>query len=104
MAIWSEPRPTRKARSADALRKAGQDPWVLCAVARLFWTERKIEKARDWFGRAAAASEQPADTWGDVWAWWLKFERQHGTKVRGVSPLHSGSYVADRRPLSFFFA
>ena len=60
MAIWSEARPTRKARSADALRKAGNDPWVLCAVARLFWTERKIEKARHWFERAVAASEQPA--------------------------------------------
>ena len=82
MAIWSEARPTRKARSADALRKASSDAWVLCAVARLFWTERKIEKARHWFERAVAASERPADTWGDIWAWWLKFERQHGTKVR----------------------
>ncbi|EJF63314.1 hypothetical protein DICSQDRAFT_102468 [Dichomitus squalens LYAD-421 SS1] len=80
MAIWSEPRPTRKARSADALRKAGNDPWVLCSVARLFWTERKIEQARRWFDRAVAANEQPSDTWGDIWAWWLKFERQHGTK------------------------
>lgn len=82
MAIWTEPRPTRKARSADALRKAGNDPWVLCSVARLFWAERKIEQARRWFDRAVAASERPSDTWGDIWAWWLKFERQHGTKVR----------------------
>ncbi|KAM5535001.1 hypothetical protein V8D89_011374 [Ganoderma adspersum] len=80
MAIWTEPRPTRKARSADALRKAGNDPWVLCSVARLFWAERKIEQARRWFDRAVAASERPGDTWGDIWAWWLKFERQHGTK------------------------
>ncbi|KAI0657305.1 PRP1 splicing factor, N-terminal-domain-containing protein [Cubamyces menziesii] len=79
MAIWAEPRPTRKARSADALRKAGNDPWVLCSVARLLWGERKIEKARHWFERAVAANENPSDTWGDIWAWWLKFERQHGT-------------------------
>ena len=81
MAIWAEPRPTRKARSADALRKAGNDPWVLCSVARLLWGERKIEKARHWFERAVAANENPSDTWGDIWAWWLKFQRQHGTKV-----------------------
>ncbi|KAH9933150.1 PRP1 splicing factor, N-terminal-domain-containing protein [Epithele typhae] len=80
MAIWAEPRPTRKARSADALRKANNDQWVLCSVGRLLWAERKVEKARQWFERAVAASERPSDTWGDVWAWWLKFERQHGTQ------------------------
>ncbi|KAI0723579.1 hypothetical protein C8Q76DRAFT_723324, partial [Earliella scabrosa] len=84
MAIWAEPRPSPKAKSADALRKAGNDPWVLSSVARLFWAERKIEKARDWFGHAVAANEQPSDTWGDIWAWWLKFERQHGTKQEQV--------------------
>lgn len=84
MAIWAEPRPTRKARSADALRKAGSDPWVLCSVARLFWAERKIEKARHWFERAVSAPENPSDTWGDIWAWWLKFERQHGIAVRAL--------------------
>ncbi|RPD55484.1 TPR-like protein [Lentinus tigrinus ALCF2SS1-6] len=31
-------------------------PAVVAGVARLFWTEREIEKARDWFGRAVAAS------------------------------------------------
>ncbi|KAI0754818.1 PRP1 splicing factor, N-terminal-domain-containing protein [Daedaleopsis nitida] len=80
--VLARARPTRKARSADALHKAGSDPWVLCSVGRLLWAERKIEKAREWFGRAVSASEQPSDTWGDVWAWWLKFERQHGTKER----------------------
>ncbi|OCH87953.1 hypothetical protein OBBRIDRAFT_758962 [Obba rivulosa] len=75
MAIWAEPRPTRKSRSADALRKAADDPLVLCTVARLFWAERKIEKARQWFERAVAANPDL----GDTWAWWLKFERQHGT-------------------------
>lgn len=75
LAIFAEPRAARKARSADALKRAGgSDPWVLCAVARLFWAERKVEKARTWFARAAATD---ADL-GDAWGWWLKFEREHG--------------------------
>ena len=76
MSVWSEPRPARKTRSADALRKTKDNPLVICTVARIFWSERKIEKAREWFGRALA---QDSDL-GDVWAWWLKFERQHGTE------------------------
>jgi pre-mRNA-processing factor 6 len=76
MAIWAEPRPARKARSADALKKAADNPLVICTVARLFWVERKIEKAREWFARAVKAG----GTIGDVWGWWLRFERQHGTQ------------------------
>lgn len=76
MSIWAEPRPARKARSADALKKATDNPLVICTVARLFWGERKIEKAREWFARAVKAG---ADV-GDVWGWWLRFERQHGTQ------------------------
>ncbi|GJE91643.1 pre-mRNA-splicing factor prp1 [Phanerochaete sordida] len=76
MAIWQEPRPTRKSRSADALRKAADDPLIICTVARLFWNERKIEKARQWFERAVKINPDL----GDVWGWWLKFERQHGTQ------------------------
>ena len=76
LSVWSEPRPARKTRSADALRKTKDNPLVICTVARIFWSERKIEKAREWFGRALA---QDSDL-GDVWAWWLKFEKQHGTE------------------------
>lgn len=85
MAIWSEPRPTRKARSVDALKKSKDHPVVTCAVARLFWTERKIEKARHWFTRSIATKDAEDQPWGydfgDTWGWWLKFERQHGTQV-----------------------
>jgi len=75
MSIWSEARPTRKARSVDALKKSSDDPKIICTVARLFWAERKIEKARQWFGRAVATDPDL----GDSWAWWLKFEKEHGT-------------------------
>ncbi|KAN0094985.1 PRP1 splicing factor, N-terminal domain containing protein [Tylopilus felleus] len=77
MAIWAELRPTRKSRSVDALKKSKDNSIVTCTVARLFWAERKVEKARQWFSRSVA-TEQDRDQ-GDHWAWWLKFERQHGT-------------------------
>lgn len=77
LSIWAEPRPTRKSRSVDALKKSADDPLIICTVARLFWAERKIEKARQWFSRAVATNPDL----GDSWAWWLKFERQHGTVV-----------------------
>lgn len=66
----------RKTRSVDALKKSADNPLIICTVARLFWAERKIEKAREWFGRAAATAPDLGDTWG----WWLKFERMHGTE------------------------
>ena len=67
----------RKGRSVDAIKKAGEHPAVITAVARLFWNERKVEKARQWFGNAITADKD----WGDAWGWWLKFERQHGELV-----------------------
>ena len=44
---------------------------------RLFWTERKISKAREWFQRAVKIEPDL----GDTWASFYKFELQHGTEV-----------------------
>ncbi|EPQ26135.1 uncharacterized protein PFL1_06343 [Pseudozyma flocculosa PF-1] len=74
--IWMEPKPARKTRSADALKKTGDDARVICTVARLFWNDRKIDQARKWFQRMVKADA----SWGDGWAWWFKFERQHGNE------------------------
>lgn len=73
--ILMETRPQRKARSSDALKHCENDPLVVCTVARLFWAERKIETARKWFQRAIKTNPDL----GDSWAFWLKFEMQHGT-------------------------
>jgi pre-mRNA-processing factor 6 len=73
-AILMEPRPQRKSRSTDALKKTDNNPQVIVTVARLFWAERKVDKARNWFNRAVKTD---ADI-GDHWAWYLKFEMQHG--------------------------
>ncbi|KAJ3196950.1 hypothetical protein HK101_006999 [Irineochytrium annulatum] len=77
-AILAEPRPQRKSRSMDALKKCENDPAVLVTVARLFWSERKVDKARNWFGRAVKVNPEI----GDSWAWWLKFEIMHGDEAQ----------------------
>ncbi|KAF7313596.1 TPR-REGION domain-containing protein [Mycena chlorophos] len=105
MAIWAEPRPQRKSRSVDALKKSADNPLIICTVARLFWAERKIEKARQWFGRSVATDPDL----GDSWAWWLKFERQHGTeehrnevrkKCVAAEPHHSPLWQSIAKDLS----
>lgn len=73
-AILMEARPQRKARSADALRACDNEPLVIMTIARLFWEERKIEKARTWFERASKTNPDL----GDIYGYWLKFEMQHG--------------------------
>jgi len=79
MAIMAEPRPLRRGKSVDALKKVGdKSALILCTAARLFWSERKVEKARDWFARAVKADGDQ----GDVWGWWMKFELEHGTQVQ----------------------
>ncbi|KAI7853184.1 PRP1 splicing factor, N-terminal-domain-containing protein [Circinella umbellata] len=74
--IYLEARPQRKARSVDALKKCEHDPIVVTTVALLFWTDRKIEKARNWFQKAVQIDLDQ----GDSFAWWYKFELQHGTE------------------------
>jgi pre-mRNA-processing factor 6 len=79
MAIMAETRPLRRGKSVDALKKVGdKNALILCTAARLFWAERKVEKARDWFTRAIKVDGDQ----GDVWGWWMKFELEYGTQVR----------------------
>lgn len=46
-------------------------------LTRLFWSERKITKAREWFHRTVKIDSDL----GDAWAFFYKFELQHGTEV-----------------------
>ncbi|ELK33891.1 Pre-mRNA-processing factor 6 [Myotis davidii] len=75
-AIFLEARPRRKTKSADALKQCEHDPHVLLAVAKLFWRERKITKAREWFPRTVKIDSEL----GDAWTRFYKFELQHGTE------------------------
>jgi len=74
-AIFMEARPGRKSKSVDALRKCEHDAHVLLAVSKLFWTERKITKAREWFNRTVKIDPDL----GDAWAYYYKFELLQGT-------------------------
>ncbi|KAL3526997.1 hypothetical protein ACH5RR_011653 [Cinchona calisaya] len=75
-AIEMAPRPQKKSRSSDAYKKCDQNPHVIAAVAKLFWHDRKVEKARTYFNRAVTL----APDIGDFWALYYKFELQHGTE------------------------
>jgi len=77
-AIFIEPRPQRKTKSVDALKKCEHDPHVLLAIARLFWSERKLSKARDWFLRTVKLDHD----FGDAWAYFYRFEMAHGNEEK----------------------
>lgn len=70
------PRTQQRAASLAALRKCDNDPHVCLSVARLFWNERKYQKARKWFERTV----QLDPDFGDGWAYYYKFELAHGTE------------------------
>jgi pre-mRNA-processing factor 6 len=74
-AIWLEPKPSRKTKAVDALKRTDDDARVLNLIARLFWNEGKVESARKWLERTSKSDPD----WGDGWAWWYKFEIAHGT-------------------------
>ncbi|KAF1742251.1 hypothetical protein MXB_3180 [Myxobolus squamalis] len=73
--IFLENRHQRKTLSIEAMKKCEHDPYVLLAVSLLFWSERKIVKAREWFTRTVKVDPD----FGDGWANYLKFEQQFGT-------------------------
>lgn len=77
--IWHlEPRTQRKPRSLEAIKKCENDPTLFVTVARVFWGERRLEKAANWFEKAILLDSDL----GDTWAWYLKFLVQHGTEEK----------------------
>jgi pre-mRNA-processing factor 6 len=80
--IWHlEPRTQRKPRSLEAIKKVDNDPILFVTVARIFWGERKLEKAQNWFEKAIILDSDL----GDTWAWYYKFLMQHGTDVSSMT-------------------
>lgn len=77
--IWHlEPRTQRKPRSLEAIKKCENDPILFVTVARVFWGERRLEKAANWFEKAILLDSDL----GDTWAWYFKFLLQHGTEEK----------------------
>ncbi|VDO63696.1 unnamed protein product [Haemonchus placei] len=98
-AIWMEERHGRRAKSVDALKRCEHNPHVLVAAARLFWSERKVKKAREWFQRAINVDPDN----GDAYAHCYKFELLLGTeeeqqkvikKCEDAEPRHGELWVA----------
>ena len=76
--IWYlEPRTQRKPRALEAIKKLDNDPILFVTIARIFWGERRLEKAQNWFEKAILLDSDL----GDAWAWYYKFLVQHGTEV-----------------------
>ncbi|KAL6865625.1 U4/U6 x U5 tri-snRNP complex subunit Prp1 [Amphichorda felina] len=77
--IWHlEPRTQRKPRSLEAIKKVDSDAVLFVAVARIFWADRKLEKAQNWFEKALVLDSDQ----GDSWAWYYRFLCQHGTEEK----------------------
>lgn len=76
--IMTAPRVEQKSKSADAIKRCPDDPRVIFAVASLFATERKIDKARKWFDRAVVLDSDLGDAWARAYA----FELEQGSKDR----------------------
>ncbi|KAL3184787.1 hypothetical protein MRX96_005887 [Rhipicephalus microplus] len=74
-AIFMEPRPQRKTKSVDALKRCEHDAHVLLGC-QLFWTERKTNKVREWLNRTVKIEPDL----GDAWAYYYKFELLHGSE------------------------
>eukprot|EP00300_Choanocystis_sp_HF-7_P005392 c14057_g1_i1.p1 GENE.c14057_g1_i1~~c14057_g1_i1.p1 ORF type:complete len:460 (+),score=109.76 c14057_g1_i1:196-1575(+) len=100
LAIEMAPRPQKRSKSMDALNRC-DDAHVVTAVAKLFWMERRIDKARKWFNRAV--SLQP--DLGDAWATFYKFEVQESgdqdskaqevlARCKAADPHHGDAWCA----------
>jgi len=74
--IRNAPRVEQKSKSADAIKRCPDDPKVIAAVANLFASDRKNEKARKWYDRAVILNPDLGDSWVQFYA----FELEAGTK------------------------
>eukprot|EP01061_Rhynchopus_euleeides_P018464 TRINITY_DN30556_c0_g1_i1.p1 TRINITY_DN30556_c0_g1~~TRINITY_DN30556_c0_g1_i1.p1 ORF type:complete len:936 (+),score=410.95 TRINITY_DN30556_c0_g1_i1:152-2809(+) len=75
-AISLEPAGPRKAKATDAFQKVKKNGLVSCAMARVLWSLRDIDRARKLFQHAV---KYGGDN-GDIWAFYYKFEVQEGTE------------------------
>ncbi|EGR31141.1 pre-mRNA splicing factor, putative [Ichthyophthirius multifiliis] len=66
-AIELEPKATRKKKIVEALDKCRQDPYVNISVAKLFWKERKMEKARKWIQKSLLERPDIVDSWATLY-------------------------------------
>ncbi|KAK0403909.1 hypothetical protein QR680_017187 [Steinernema hermaphroditum] len=75
-AIFMEEHHGRRSKFIDATKKCEHDHNVHLAGAKIMWANRKVAKARKWFQQTV----QLEPLFGDVWAYYYKFELVHGTE------------------------
>jgi len=99
LSIEMEPKQLRNAKSVEALKHCDNDPYVILAVAKLFWKDRKYEKARKWLDRAIQINPD----YGDAWIYYYKFETENGTpeavaaiqaKCKEAEPKHGRLWIS----------
>ncbi|KAH9861836.1 hypothetical protein J1614_011589 [Plenodomus biglobosus] len=73
-----EARTQRKPRALEAIKKVEKDAQLFVVVARIFWSERRLDKAATWFTKAVVLDPD----YGDGWIWYYKFLEQHGTEEK----------------------
>ncbi len=79
--IWSEsiitiPKIQRRTYISTALKEHEDDPYIVMAAGKLFWSMRKNDRARVWMKRAVTKNPDI----GDFWAILYVFELQNGTE------------------------
>ena len=96
--LWSEKimhleaRTQRKPRALEAIKKVEKDPQLFVVVARIFWAERRLDKAATWFTKAVVLDPD----YGDGWVWYYKFLEQHGTEEKKEEVLSKAAMAEPR--------
>lgn len=102
--ILTAARVEKKSKSATAIKRCPESPLVICAVASLFASERKNDKARKWLERAVLLDPDQ----GDSWARYYQFELQAGVEeqqenIRGrcakAEPKHGELWQSVRKDM-----
>lgn len=75
-------RTEQKSKSAHAIQTCPDDPHVISAVATLFASEKKVQKARKWFDRALVLNPDIGDTWAQYYALELSQPKNKQTNIQ----------------------
>jgi len=72
-AIEIEPAASRLAKSTDAVKHVKDDPNIFMAIGKIFWVEKKQNKARKFFQQAVHYNKDN----GDAWLCLYNFEKEN---------------------------
>ena len=61
VSIEMTPRPQINIKSTDALSRCDHDPYVIATISKLFWNDRKVDKATNWLNRVITLAPDNGD-------------------------------------------